>query len=542
MSAARYDAIVIGAGHNGLIAAFRLARGGLRPLVLERREQIGGALAMTEIRPGVRCPTLAHTLPPWPATLVRELGLERRGVEIVRAEPRLFAPASDGRYLLLHGDAERSAQAIAGLSAADARAYPEFQRALTRIGGFLSGPIGRTPPDIDRLGADWWTLLQTARGFRALGRTDGYRLLRWMPMPVADLASEWFESDVLRAAIAARAVFGARLGPRSAGTAAIFLLNAAVDPCPAGPAAFVRGGFDRLAGALAAAARDAGAEIRTSADVRGVIVENDEAVGVRLADGAVLRARAVIASADPRHVFLDLVDPVHFEPAFLNRARNIRGTGTMAKVNLAVDRLPAFTALAPLADQARAAALSGRIHVGPSINHLERAFDASKYGGYSDEPYLDIAIPSLSDPSLAPSGQHVMSICVQWAPYDLKDRSWDAARGDLANTVVRTLAQYAPGIESSIVAQQIITPLDLERTYGFARGHIYQGEPALDQLFTARPVFGWARYGTPLRNLFLCGVGTHPGLGLSGLSGLNASREILRALKKGPGVRGQGSA
>jgi phytoene dehydrogenase-like protein len=531
VSAAAHDVIVVGAGHNGLIAAFGLAKAGLKPLVLERRDRIGGALATSDIHPGFRCPALAHALPPWPPALVRELGLDRRGVELLHGEPRLFAPGDDGRYLVLYGDAERSAQGIAGLSAADARVYPEFQRALTRIGSFLSALLARTPPNVDRLGADWWTLLQTARGFRALGRTDGYRLLRWMPMPVADLATEWFETDLLSAVVAARGVFGTRLGPRAAGTAAIFLLNAAVDPCPAGPATFVRGGFDRLADALAAAARDAGAEIRTSADVRRVSVTDGVATGVTLADGTELGARAVVASADPRHVLLDLVDPVHFEPAFLNRARNIRGTGTLAKVNLAVDRLPAFTALAPLAEQARRAALSGRIHIGPGVNYIERAFDAAKYGGFSDEPYLDVTIPSLADPSLAPEGAHVISICAQWAPYDLKAGSWDSVGGTFGQAVVRTLAKYAPGFESSIVAQHIITPLDLERTYGFVRGHIYQGEPALDQLFVSRPVFGWSRYATPVRNLFVCGVGTHPGIGASALSGLSASREVLRALK-----------
>jgi len=525
------DVIVIGGGHDGLIAAFRLARAGLRPLVLERRDRIGGALAMSDIHPGFRCPALAHTLPPWPRDLVTDLGLRRRGVELLHAEPRVFAPGADGRYILLHGDAERSSQGLAGLSAADARAYPEFQRALTRIGGVLSGVLRRRPPDIDRPGADWWTLLETARGFRALGRTDGYRLLRWMSMPVADLATEWFATDLLNAVIAARGVFGTRLGPRAAGTAAFFLLNAALDPCPAGPATFVRGGFDRLTDALAAAARDAGAEIRTSAQVARVIVVDGVATGVTLADGTDVRARAVMASADPRHVLLDLVDPGHLEPAFLNRVRNIRGTGTLAKVNLAVDRLPVFPSLEPLTEEARRAALGGRIHIGPGVNYLERAFDAAKYGAFSDDPYLDVAIPSLADPSLARDGAHVISICVQWAPYDLKAGSWDTAGAAFARTVVRTLAKYVPGLESSIVAQQIITPLDLERTYGFVRGHIYQGEPALDQLFVSRPVFGWSRYATPVRNLFLCGVGTHPGLAASGLSGLIASREVIRALK-----------
>ncbi len=522
------DAIILGAGHNGLVAAWHLAKAGLKPLVLERRAVGGGGAVTEEIHPGFRCSTLAHACGPLDAAIVRDMHLARHGAEFVYPDPRLFAPAPDGRALLLYNDAARSAKSIAQLSPKDAQKYPRFQEVLARIGGFLSQVMTFTPPDIDQPSAsDLWHLLQTGRGFRRLGRDDMFRLLRWGPMAVADLAAEFFETELLRATIAARGIFGAFLGPWSAGSGTVLLLRAASDPHPAGSSCCVRGGMGKLTEAMAAAAKQAGAEIRTGAEVAQILVKDGVATGVVLAGGEEIAAKCVISGADPRRTYLKLLDPVHLAPDFLIKMQHYRAPGTVAKVNLALDALPKFRALAASGADSNGA-LAGRIHLGPEIDYLERAFDDCKYGDFSRAPYLDVMIPSVSDPSLAPAGKHVMSVHVQFAPYRLKAGSWPERRDALGDAVVKTLAEYAPDLPNLVLARQIITPLDLEETYGFTGGHIFHGELALDQLFTMRPLIGWARYRTPIRGLYLCGSGTHPGNGLTGLSGANAAREILK--------------
>jgi phytoene dehydrogenase-like protein len=346
-------------------------------------------------------------------------------------------------------------------------------------------------------------------------------------MPVADLVGEWFDTDVLQAAIAARGIFGTVQGPWSAGTAAVMLLNAAIDPAPGGSSVTVRGGPGALIRAMADAAREAGADIRTAAPVSRILVSEGRAAGVTLENGTELRGSAVISSADPRRTLLDLLDAADLDPEFQTRIRNYRSRGAAAKINLALSGLPAFNGVSNPAD------LSGRIQIGPTIDYLERAFDASKYGEVSSEPYLDITIPTLQDPSLAPAGRHVMSIYMQFAPYRLGDGAdWDVRRQGLSDCVMRTLERYAPNIRGLVEHEQVITPLDMERTYGLTGGHIFHGEPALDQLFTMRPVLGWAQYRTPIAGLFMCGSGTHPGGGITAGSGQNAAREILGDLKR----------
>jgi phytoene dehydrogenase-like protein len=345
-------------------------------------------------------------------------------------------------------------------------------------------------------------------------------------MAAADLLSEWFESDLLQAAVAARGIFGTAQGPWSAGTAAVLLTNAAVDPAPGGSSITVKGGPGTLTRAMAAAAQAAGAEIRTSAAVRSVLVDDGRVSGVVLEDGSEIHAAAVVSNADPRRTFLDLVDLVELDPSFTTKIRNYRCPGTVAKINLALSGLPEFRGIVNPAD------LHGRIHIGPSIDYLERAFDASKYGAISPEPYLDMAVPTLSDPSLAPPGKHVLSIHMQFAPYTLADgQDWETARGLLFTSVMRTLEVHAPGIGALVEHRQVITPVDLERTYGLTGGHILHGEPSLDQLYAMRPIAGWSQYRTPIAGLFLCGAGTHPGGGITGGPGQNAAREILRHLK-----------
>src|SRR5947209_7582109 len=525
------DVVIIGAGHNGLVTAAFLAKAGLKPLVLERAERVGGCAITSEIAPGFRCPTLAHTAAIDPA-IVRALALERHGLQIVRPQAHACAPTRDGRALVLWTDARRAAASIGAFSTRDAQQYPRFLDSFARIAAVLRAMNATPPPSIDDPTArDVIELLKTGRRFRSLGKTDAYRLLRWMPMAGADLVAEWFESEPLRATIAVGGVLGSFLGPWSAGSSALLLLLGAGEGHPVGTGWLARGGTGAVADALASAARQAGAELRTGVEVQAIAVEDGCATGVVLGTGETIAARAVVSSADPQRTLLRLVDPMHLTPDFLRRIQNIRMHGTLAKVNYAVSSLPRFDGLIHADATEQTAALSGRIRLNRDIDGVERAFDAAKYGGYGEEPSIELTIPSVSDDSLAPAGRHVVSAYVQFAPYHLRGTTWEAERERLADAVTRTIATYAPGFESTIVARQAITPLDLERTYGLTGGHIFHGELALDQFFVTRPLLGWARYHTPIRRLYLCGSGTHPGTGLNGRSGAMAAREILKTLR-----------
>jgi phytoene dehydrogenase-like protein len=517
------DVIVIGGGHNGLVAAAFLAKAGLRPLVLERDAQPGGAARTTEVAAGFRCSTLSHAASIDPA-IMRALALERHGLQIVR--PDIDVCALGGREpLLLWHDTSRAAQAVRTHSAKDGERYAAFIDSFARISRVLRVASATMPPSIDEPSAgDVIELLKAGRAFRQLGRADAQRLLRWMTMSVADLATEWFESEPLRATVAAGGILGSFLGPRSAGSGALLMLLGAGEGHPFATGWFAKGGVGAVSAALAAAAREAGAEIRTNADVAQVVVSDGAAQSVVLADGTTIAARAVVSNLDPRRTLLGLVDPTHLSPEFVQRIRNIRAHGTLAKINCAVSRLPSFGSL-------DASALTGRVRIARNIDAIERAFDAAKYGRFSDEPWIELTIPSLADPSLAPAGQHVISAYVQYAPYHLRGTTWDAERDRLADVATGMIERVAPGFSASIVAREIITPLDLERTCGMTGGHIFHGELALDQLFVARPVLGWARYATPIRNLFLCGSGTHPGTGLTGRSGAHAAVAVERALR-----------
>jgi phytoene dehydrogenase-like protein len=522
------DVIIIGGGHNGLVTAFYLAKAGFKPLVLERREQIGGAAITEEFSPGFRCSTLSHSAGPLLPEIVNDMQLARHGLKLVTPEIGVTALSPDGRALVLYTDSARAAQEIAKFSPKDAERYPVFQQSLEKIGRVIGDALKLTPPNIDDPSrGDLWAMLQTGRALRKLGKKDMYRLLRWGPMAVADLVAEFFDTELLRATIAARGIFGTAMGPWSAGSSLVLLIRAAGNPHPAGASFFAIGGTGAITQAMAAAAKEAGAEIRTSAEVREVGVKDGAATGVVLASGEEINAKAVISNADPRRTLLTLVDPTHLTPDFVMKLQNIRMPGTVAKVNLALSALPKFTSL-----NADGAALRGRIHIGPEIDYLERAFDESKYGNFSPHPYLEVTVPSLTDPSLAPGGKHVMSIYMQYAPFKLKNADWDNQRDALGEIVVKTLAEYAPNLPSLVEDGQIITPKDMETTYGLTGGHIFHGELALDQFFTMRPLLDWARYSTPIQNLYLCGSGTHPGAGLTGGSGANAAREILKDLRR----------
>jgi phytoene dehydrogenase-like protein len=528
MPGTQRDIVIIGGGHNGLVTAFYLAKAGFKPLVLERSAQVGGAAVTDEFHPGFRCSTLAHTAGPIRPEILRDMQLEQHGLRLITPPICVTALSPDDRALTLHQDTDKSAQAIAAFSQKDAAKYREFEQSLGKIGKVIGEALAATPPDIDHPSSgDLWSMLKTGRGIRNLGKKDMFRLLRWGPMAVADLAAEYFETELLRAVIAARGVFGTFLGPWSAGSALVLLIRAAGDPHPAGSSFLAAGGMGAVTQAMASAAKAAGAEIRSGAEVIEIRVQNGAATGVLLSTGEEIHARAVISNADPKRTLLKLTDPTHLSPDFVQKLQHYRGNGTVAKVNLALAGLPTFTAL----KNGDAGALKGRIHVGHEIDYLERAFDESKYGNFSRQPYLEATIPSLTDPTLAPEGKHVMSIYMQYAPYKLEG-DWEAQRRALGQTVVQTLAQYAPNLPGLILTHQIITPKDLEEVYGMTGGQIFHGELALDQFFTMRPLLDWARYRTPIRNLYLCGSGTHPGAGLTGGSGSNAAREIMKELKR----------
>ena len=523
------DVVIIGGGHNGLIAAFYLAKAGFKSLILERRPQVGGCAITNEFHPGFRCSTLAHATGPVRAEIVSDMKLESHGLKTYTPEVRALSLSTTGHHLALYSDTGRTQLEIARYSTKEAANYAEFQKALANIAGVFDHLLQMTPPDIDDpASSNVWDLLKTGRKIRGLGDKDLYRLLRWAPMAVADLVAEWFENELLRGTIAAQGIFGTFLGPWSAGSSATLLLRAASDGNPAGGATYVMGGTGALTTAMAIAVQAAGVEIRTSTEVAQIKVKDGKAAGVMLNNGDEIEARAVVSNADPKRTLLGMVDPQNLAPSFLQRLQHYRMHGTVAKVNLALSELPGFKGV----DGNAAPLLGGRIQVSPDVDYLERAFDASKYGEFSPHPYLEATIPTLHDPSLAPAGKHVMSIYMQYAPYKLRNAGWDSHREALGDVVVKTLADYAPDLPGKIEAREVITPKDLEQTYGLTGGHIFHGELALDQLFTMRPLLDWAQYRTPVHDLYLCGSGTHPGNGLTGGSGANAAHEIVKDLRK----------
>jgi phytoene dehydrogenase-like protein len=533
-----WDAVLVGGGHNGLVAAAYLARAGRRVLVLERRAAVGGAVAASDGPPGFRYPACSYLCSLLDPEIAVDLDLTLHGLRILPVDPALFAPHPDGAHLTLWRDPVRAAAEIRRFSEADARRYLDFWNLVDRLRGPLRPLLRVTPPALASLTAgDAWAALKAGIGIRRLGPSDLHELLRIGPMCVADLVGEWFETERLRAAVAAPGIWGTAAGPWSAGTAAALLYQligqtAGSIRLPG----IAQGGMGKLAESLASAARTAGAEIRTGAAVARIDVKSDRACGVILASGEEIPARAVVSNADPRTTVLSLLAPGTLDPTVVRAVRNIRARGTVAKVNLAVAELPRFLRLDDGGGGGSSPGPHHRaaIHVGPDVDYLERAFDDSKYGRISAAPYLDVLIPSVVDPTLAPPGQHVVSIFAQHAPYALADGSWDdRRREELADRVVDTLARLIPNLKGSILHRQVLTPLDLEREFGLAGGSIFHEELALDQLFFMRPIPGWARYRTPIRGLYLCGAGTHPGGGVSGIPGANAAREVELDMRSG---------
>jgi phytoene dehydrogenase-like protein len=518
---ARLRVVVIGAGHNGLVAAAYLAKARHRVTVLERAGDVGGILRGGEIAPGFRAPGIAHTAGRLRRSVIEDLALERHGLELLRPDVRVFAPQPDGTSVTFWADPERTADELRDRSEPDAEAFLTFDRKVRAVSGVLDTANRITPPELS--GPTLRDLLAGARiglAFRRLGAELGREAIRWMPMAIADLLQETFDEEAVRGPLSTRGVLFTAMGPWSAGTVAAFLTDSAGnDGGAAGSAAFVRGGTEALARAFASSATAAGAEVRTDAQVTRIRSRDGRVSGVSLAGGGSVEADVVVSSADPKRT-LDLCDPVELGPTLVWRGRNIRQPGATAKVDLALSGMPAFHA-----DPDR---LRGRIVIAPSIDHVERASDAAKYGRIAEEPWIEATIPSLVDLSCAPEGKHVLSALVQAAPRHLREGTWEEERERLAALTVKTLERFAPGLGELVEATRVVTPEDLEIDHGLSGGHVQHAEPGLDQLFAWRPLNGAARYRFALEGLYLAGSGAHPGGGVTGGPGQNAARAVLR--------------
>ncbi len=524
---AGHDVIVIGGGTNGLVAAALLAKRGVSTLLLEQRDVVGGAAATRELAPGCHVPSLSHSLGPFSPAVLRALRLDRAGVEFIAPDPALTTLGPDAS-IVFHRDAVFTAESINRVSSRDAGRWREFLDTSQHIAAVFAELSARPALAVDQVSKrELWQLLTTSRHARKLGKRNLSRLVRWLTMSIADITAEWFESDLLRAAIAARALHGHFAGPMSAGTGALWLQRLAEDPQPMGSGVTMRGGPAALATVLADAAKKAGATVRTDALVSRIATRGNVVTGVILTSGEEIAARAVVSAVDPRQTFLSLVAPQDLPPTFLSRIGNIRARGVTAKINLALSALPNVPALA-----GDAAAIRGRLLIAPSIEYLERAFDAAKYGAFSPSPWLEIAIPSVLDPSLAPEGQHVMSIYVHAAPRSLREGDWTTAREAFGQAVQNVIDTHMPAFASLIIGHEMITPEDLEQRWGVPGGHIFHGECTLDQWWAARPVLGWSQYRTPIDRLYMCSAGTHPGGGITGKSGMFAAEVVAKDLKQ----------
>jgi phytoene dehydrogenase-like protein len=525
--AVRYHAVVIGGGHNGLTAAAYLARAGRKVLVLESRRVIGGAAVTEEIFPGFRYSVCSYVVSLLRPQIIHELELAKHGLKILPLDG-VFSPTPDGDYLWRVDDPQLTHREIARWRALDADAYDAYSERMARMARFVRPLLDITPPDpASSRPRDLLQFASLIRRFRALPDNDRRTVAQLMSMSAADFLDQWFETDVLKATLAASGIIGTFLGVRSPGTAYVLLHHYMGELDGVFRAWGVPvGGTGAVSKAIADAARLAGAEVRTDAPVARIRTRNQCAVGVALVTGDEIDADLVLSSVDPRRTFLAFLDSRELPADFIDQIKAYRFHGSSGKVNLALDALPQFTALPH-----GTAHLRGAVSISPSMTYMERAYDEAKYGDYSKRPYIDMVIPTLTDPSMAPPGKHVLSCFVQYAPYALGGGAWDDAREAFGDAVIETLAEYAPNIRRIVLHRQVLTPLDLERDFGLTEGNIFHGELALDQLFFMRPIPGWAQYKTPIRNLWMCGSSTHPGGGVMGAPGRNAAREIL-------GIRG----
>jgi phytoene dehydrogenase-like protein len=519
----RYDAIVIGGGHNGLTAAAYLARAGRKVLVLERRHVLGGAAVTEEVFPGFRFSVCSYVVSLLRPEIIRDLDLPRHGLEILPLDGT-FTPMADGNYLWRVNDHARTRREIARHSRLDAEAYDEYGKAMVEMARFVKPILKMTPPDPLSLNPrDLGKLLFLGKRFRSLAAADRRNQLQLMTMSAVDFLDQWFETDVLKATMSASGIIGTFLGVRSPGTAYVLLHHYMGEIDGAFRSwGFSRGGTGAISNAIAAAAREAGAEIRTKTSVARIRSSNGTANGVVLDNGDEIDASLVLSSVDPRLTFLALMDARELPGDFVDDIRRFKFRGSSGKVNLALDTLPNFTSLPGGGPHLR-----GAISISPSVDHMERAYDQAKYGAFSTRPYIDMVIPTLTDPSVAPAGKHILSCFVQYAPYALASGTWDTQREAFGDAVIDTLAEYAPNIRDIILHRQVLTPLDLERDFGLSEGNIFHGELTLEQLFFLRPAPAWAQYRTPIRNLWMCGSGAHPGGGIMGAPGRNAALKII---------------
>jgi phytoene dehydrogenase-like protein len=550
----KYDAIIIGGGHNGLTCAAYLARAGRRVLVLERRHVLGGAAVTEEIFPGFKFSVASYVVSLLRPEIIRDLDLPRHGMELLPLDGTL-TPMPDGNYLWRVNDHHKSRREIARHSRLDAEAYDEYGKAMVEMGRFAKPILGMLPPDptsLDPRGL--LELLSMGRRFRDMRYHDRLNQVQLLTMSAVDFLDQWFETDVLKATMSASGIIGTFLGVRSPGTAYVLLHHYMGEIDGAFRSwGLSRGGTGAVSDAIASAAREQGAEIRTDAPVARILTRNGRATGVALDNGDELHATVVVSSVDPHLTFLKLMDARELPGDFVEGVRRYKFRGSSGKVNLALDALPNFTCLPGPGPHLR-----GAISISPSIDHMERAYDEAKYGDFSTRPYIDMVIPSLTDPSVAPPGKHVMSCFVQYAPYELRrdpgtgpstssgppraesrggNREpdplyWDQRRDAFGDAVIDTIAEYAPNIRQIILHRQVLTPLDIERTFGLTEGNIFQGELTLEQLFFLRPVPGWARYATPIDRLFMCGSATHPGGGIMGAPGKNAAERIINTVSR----------
>lgn len=528
----KWDVIIVGGGHNGLVAASYLARGGLRVLLLERRPVLGGASVTEETFPGFKVSTAAYLCSLLQERIIRELDLPRYGYHVYPKDPPFFTPFPDGRHLTMWQSLKNTCEEISKFSTQDAEVYPAFDAHLERLSQFAEKMLLVTPPNFTRVGlGDLWSLGKISWDLFRMGDQDRLGQMKIFTESVADFLSQWFESEQLKVTLATDGVIGTNGGPRTPGTAYVLLhhVMGKVDG-HRGLWGFVRGGMGMVSEAIASSARSAGATIHTEAEVERIWIRNGRALGVVLCNGDEIRARAVVSNADPKRTFLGLVGEKDLEPEFARQVRNIRMEGCSMKINLALTGLPRFKAIPASSSLPYHKAT---IHICPDMDYIERAWDDAKYGRPSKHPLLEITIPTAYDDSIAPSGKHLMGIFLQYTPYRLVEADWHTAKDKYADKVMDLVEEYAPGFKNLVLARQVLSPLDLEETFGLTGGNIFHGEMDVGQLFFLRPVPGWARYRTPIRGLYLCGSGTHPGGGVMGAPGYNAAREILADWRAG---------
>jgi phytoene dehydrogenase-like protein len=526
--AVSYDVIVIGGGHNGLVNAAYLARAGKKVLVLERRHVLGGAAVTEEVFPGFRFSVCSYVVSLLRPEIIRDLDLPRHGLEILPLDGT-FTPMPSGDYLWRVNDHGKTHREIARHSKLDAEAYDEFGKAMQAMCRFVKPILSMVPPDPATLNPkELMKLLFIGRRFQGMTSEDKYNQVQLMTMSAIDFLDQWFETDVLKATMSASGIIGTFLGVRSPGTAYVLLHHYMGEIDGAFRSwGFARGGTGAISNAIADAAREAGAEIRTEAGIATIIVKDGKARGVVLSNGDEIYANVVSSSVDPRRTFISFVESGNLPDEFLEEVRRYKFRGSSGKVNLALDALPNFKCM-----PGPGAHLRGAISISPSVEYMEKAYDDAKYGNYSRHPYIDMVIPTLTDPSVAPAGKHIMSCFVQYAPYKLRPGlNWDDQKQAFGDNVINTIAEYAPNIKDIILHRQVLTPLDLEREFGLTEGNIFQGELSLEQLFFLRPVPGWAQYRTPIKNLYMCGSATHPGGGIMGANGRLAALEILKDYK-----------